>query len=1313
MMDSTNRRTDTITPAYGGFGFLYDLDFANYHFPWVFNIASFFFFFFMMFFAIINPLIVNDQIYEESKNDEVIAFRSLFGPTVDTDPETIITMPTFYILFVLDIIMFFTYFVLIYYQFTLYMPQVMQFLVYFISSWGFLLTWFFLVNFSASLMLSINNVHPYAIAYTFMSLFGIPGSAVLFIKCCMEVRLGSGQVISTNVPMTIEWLTLCFSVIVLQEINNYSYKKEPFKVFVFAFQTVIALYTTVKTLRHPHFQSCFVHCLSITISTISTVSSFIGMILFFVNYVSLTNQIIIYIVFSIAAVAALSTYVTLKWKKAEKVIRECDVIHPADYDFSFLSYITSALNPVRDQDKVPISIIDELKEHCNGNTGMLIRYLAFKLVDRECHPIIQKEATTLILSNSGSFINTIKLKTVMAFAGDDIISDDNYTMFSKRRFNILLVPCYRDISNFWRAAVTNNMSLIKASLFSLSSNIRSYKHFFNKDEEFKHIFHKTISLSVKDLDDSEFSDDVVERCERADKYGIKPADSKSLIVRICVILTLLFSLILPFWIDGKAASHFNDLNKVFKSNQIQESLMKIATAIDEYVFKEHLDYEPLYNLTKDELKKYLKNSFNELSKIDDFSDYINQSAFDDLVKYSNEVVDSEIEFFNATSPFAYATGNLTRVAKNIAQEFGKLSDKRKATFLEVSDDTLKIFKLMSIILSVFFVVLELIMIICYLKGNYIIDKICWQPMLIEKNKSIDMMNYYTKLGAELDAPPNSAEFFRPFTRLSIIIANAFTIPLSIVLSYALYSFVEKEMSSFVGASRLGLANSLIFTALSTITSSIASDCDDPRINVVLENVTSYLLDLTEAFTGSYSLESSIQGVSVNATSSEVAEYKFDFPHLVNSYDDDILASCDDEILGNLTSKLFKLALRSQSISVKLEKIPYQIMYSGMKIAMQTTQYMNAFNAEMKKIVGEVDDLNIFSIIAVNLLFVIVALIIFVLVIEVTRTIADGLVLVKRMIACVPDSKFFADDGYQDFQPPPKSISPILIDALPNGIIFFNSAGVITHANPAAIEMYGEIEGENVSILRPEIVDANGMQRHITLKKFDPSSFPTGYFDEPIKDNFIIATDTTGLRNVEMKVNMLKREIQQNFTLPALMKENHIFPMQDPIILDVVIDENASDNNFSSLSAAIREEAYNCQCIFHIDTQRWSCYMIFYSVEESLKRTQQKEAITFAVFITQMMAKFDVPGKVGLAVIPQLTAIVDNSIAPRIFLMGSDVWKAAFLTRFGYNGEIVAEKSVSKVFATSNVELVRSGNAKYGDESIDYIIMRNDESSSSK
>ena len=79
--------------------------------------------------------------------------------------------------------------------------------------------------------------------------------------------------------------------------------------------------------------------------------------------------------------------------------------------------------------------------------------------------------------------------------------------------------------------------------------------------------------------------------------------------------------------------------------------------------------------------------------------------------------------------------------------------------------------------------------------------------------------------------------------------------------------------------------------------------------------------------------------------------------------------------------------------------------------------------------------------------------------------------------------------------------------------------------------------------------------------------------------------------------------------------------------------------------------------------------------------------------------------IGIAVATGVTAVVENSSAPRVYLCGSNMWKASELLKLCQFGEIIAERFIAKKFADVSFEVSQYGQTTCDNENVEYVIIK--------
>ena len=1308
-MERINRYLSTINPVYSSLSFLSDLSVGNYNFPFLCEVFFTLYGVINTILAVYTPLYACNHLFTDEQRNSLINFRSKITPTQGSDLSNLLTDHTFYIRFIIFVYSFLLYASFILYYHSKYLGQFWQ-IVMFIGSTvlGPFFAWWTLVDFLNCLFIFIDTKDTYALVNLIFGLISIPIYILYAIKATVDMRIRPHTVASLNSSQTFNWVMLIYVLAIIQELIVHSPESTAFPYLGLFVDFVLSTYMTINSCRFRHFSNLYVHVSTNIGTACCMTSSFLGFIFMQARFSDFNAQLILHIVFAVVAAVAVTVYILKRRANSKIRLKNYDIIHPNEVSLSEFIYCISEADTDKDQRRFPISLFDEIESTFHHNIEILILFMAFKVVKNEHYNIIHRKSQELIKLNSLAFLSVVRLKGIASIASGHNLYIDGFYFLNMKKVNQLLSPLYQDIRLFWKSALIGDVGAIRVTMIHFASNAKRFKYFFKNSPELNEVYEKTVSFEIANYEpDDNITEDMIQRAKNVRMYHPKVFERLVSMHNWVIFIIFVFCIGQSILDLGFSFEGVDIPSVIDKGVEAEQYIINVITAYNEYTFGPRLNITRTLlpqDCTREDFFEYVYSQVIAFQENPLFAQYFDEENLSDYLSSMIYATDEEPVFNDPTSNYTKFVKELAIKSLYFTEVLGEITQYIRDQSDVSKSHQLFIFSITSIAGAVIFVILEIFEFFVLKNGTKQINQICWQPILLEKEEILYMMNRYSQLKDSMGL--HKEEITNPFRRAdntAIFTMTLFLIPLSIVSSFLSYVVTTNEADLMYRATYYTPITPHLFATLNLL-ASVAADTSDLTTYTYLNVSTNYLLEIASIMEhANFSLN---QHSKDNFIDQEFIDtYTYNFPHVSDAIGTEFLRMIDVEERSNLQNYLVALAIRVQSLVASRSDTPYMIIGSSISAAMDVSNRIAAFNQEIINVIDEkwqTDTLQkilyfaIFSLISIGVCYILY---------DTVHTIFTGITISLRMIAYAPNSPFFAPDGFNDLQPPPSSKTENLIETIPAGLIFYNHDGIITKINPEATEMYGhDLLGQKTSILKRVVTQEDGTKRTYQLKKYAASQFPSNFFDPKNEYHFIIATDFTSLLETKEKVKAMNNDVKRDFSIPAVLQYNTVYPMKQAALVEVLIDSSSQDSDFASFTPIFNERAEASITIFHIDTQRWSCFAIFYSNEDKQRKLQFSESIKFSLEIIQYMAKCNVKGSIGVSAITLMHATIPNRNIPKINFKSETLFKSAVLTKFAQLGQIAVEKKLLKYVNENLVNVIKDETIVYCNEEIRYNVI---------
>ena len=1308
-MERIHRYLATINPIYHGLSFLSDLSVGNYNFPFLCEFVFTFFALFNTCVAIYTPLYICSSTFTDEERQSLVSFREIISPTATSDMSNILHQYTFYIRFIIFLFSFLLYAAIILYYKTMYLGQFWQ-IVMFIGATvlGPLFAWWTLVDFLDCLFIYLNTNSIYALVNSIFAAFSIPAYILYAIKATVDIRIKPHTVASLNSPMTVGWVSLIYVLAIFQEVMVHSNTAQYLCYFGLLFDTAVATYMTFSSCIYRHFSNLYIHILTNICTSVCSTSSFIGLIFFAIKPKSMTLEIIVHVVFDIIAAIISTSYILYRRAKAKERLRNYDIIDPMEVSLSEFIYCISESNSEKDQKRFPIEILDKVSEAYHNQLESIILFLAFKVIKNEHYNIILKKAQELIKFNSVSFLNIMRLKGIASIASGENLYIDGFYFLNMKKVNQLLIPLYQDIHIFWKSALAGDIASVRTTMIHFASNSKRFKFFFHTSPDLNELYEKTVSFNIADYEpDDVISEDMIQRAKTVRLFHPKLIEKLISFHNWFLIISLVFCFAQSTLDLGFSFESVNLPNTIQELISAQQNLINIITAYNEYMYNQSLNITRILipvNCSKDDLFQYIYTQVNDLESNVIFQEYLNE---DNLSKYINTMInafDYNVTYNEPNSTYAKISKDLGTQSIYFTEALGVITQDIRDQTSTADNHQLNVFFITSIVGAVFFVILEICEYLILKKGTEGINQICWQPAILEKPLILYMVNRYQQLkesmGTQREEDQN--QFLRRIDNSTIFFISLLVIPVSILSSCVSYFVTQNEADLMYRSTYYTPISPHLFSALNLIAAVLADPTDIASYSY-LNVSTSYMLEIASIMAGekfSFNYEPN----SFMTNESDMLNYTYNFPHVAISIGTEFLRTINVNVRGYMQNYLTSLALKVQSMVASMPETPLLISASSLRAAIEVAHRIEVFNTEISSVVEEKWQLDSLQKILYFAVFIIIDIFFCSFLYETVDTIGNGIKTTLRMLAYVPGSPFFAPDGYYDLQPPPLSHTEQLLECIPSGIIFYTNDNIITRTNYEAQEIYGhDLLGQKISAVKSDVTEEDGTKKFYRIRKYSASQFPCSFFDPKNDYPFVIITDITSLLEIKEKVKIMSNDLKRDFSIPSVLQINTVYPMKQSVLVEILIDPSTSDNDFNDFAEAIKELSESSSSLFYLDTVRWSCFAIFYAIEEKQRKLQYSEAIKFSIAVIQLFTKYHIKATIGASVINLIHAVIPNRNIPKINFKSETMWKSAALASYGKTGQIVMENRLLKFINENLLVILKTDTMKYYQEEIRFDI----------
>ena len=1292
-----------VNPLYKNFAFISDLNMYRFHST---KIAIFFFIILHIFIianALSSSFLINQNLFPESDISVFYIIREIFCYTTKTDPNDLYSFPPFYIGIFIILCAVISSYAIIKYQYSLNLNYALQLFIYIFSEiLGPIFLYVISLSASTGFIKYAYSKVPELLAMPILEAFCLPVFILLSARAVCDVRLVKYPYTSVNIRMT--FISMGFYVFdgIVTSYLEYVTDNTFFRVFALIVVFLFGLSITVLTIREPFFYSQLSQIFASVTASILSFYSLFSLIMFFFQSMSITSYGIIMGIGSLVFALFMVFFNVIMTKKAEALLDSLYTVDPKQLSHSKIKFLLFVASLKDDQEKFGTKFTEKIAESYPGDIDLLTFALSYKLGDKNAYKLILKEATTFISMNSSNFLSALRLKAIASVASGDTLLVNNKQALSIRTLNLLLAPCYKALENIWRSSVCDNMTTMKKALLDLQSYIDLYGPFFEKRVEFidsLKLFRRTISYKLKGYDPDETTTfDQIEKCIKAEDYNpprvkaLKTIFTIGFILVICVCAAqILTSLVLSMRIVSSP--------KLFQEIiDIYSGVYNITLALTYWKYGNTINSGINTNLSA--VSANIVSSFNNISNNTFYASFFSYDVIEHMKDTALNSLEQEFgeSLWHPNQDAINAYTSLKNDYIILLNQFVNTCNLYRTDLIDDIDANYRIFIFTSIIMAILFIVFEILLIVIIKNIFKIYEQACWQPMLLPKQISINMMHYYTKMIDMLSKVSSRKERFANFGPTGIILISFIPIPLTILISYCLFLITDDQVNTYHTASVLTLATPFIAPQSLFLPLALGDLSSTNSAFSYIHTGAIYLDILNQISTGA----------SSNNFTTELSllpESDIEMPILDLNETASLQSELTENVLYDYCDSCNTLSYKLQNVlnnSIETPEPAYETCFISL---CTMSDYIFTFNNEISQRTYVKISFGIFLLILIVVIYFLVLMLTFLKLWKNFTLISKSINLIQRILSFAPTSAFYEGEGM--FLPPPESHLQDIIDAFPNGIIFVDKQGTIISANEKAIEIFGDIIGLNKSVLQSTITGADGEKKFINLQFFEAHSFPTNFFDAPNTNDFIIATDLTNIKTIEMKVKMLKNELERDFTLPPLMRQSGAVSMREIVVLDISLDVDTTTDKFNAFVKKLRAESENLQTLFYLDTQRWSTFAIFYTSGEKMRRFQQIDALNLAIATAKALATYNIRGKQSIAFATGVTAVVENSSAPRVYLCGSNMWKAANLLKHCHFGYIIAEKSIAMKFADITFEVIQYGNTVSDNEDVEYAIIKPD------